>query len=160
MSNGTDLAEIFRAEWPRLVNHAARFTRTRADAEDAVQDAFVVALAEMEQVAPRNPRAWLTAVTRHRALQQRTRATPAGDAIDHTPQVDTTPDTNAGWCLGDVDTALYVSAVLDELTPRQREALALWAIEGLSWEQVAERMGITQAGARRTGYEALRRLRG
>ena len=155
-----DLAEIFRAEWPRLVNHAARFTRTRADAEDAVQDAFVIAVTELEQVRPRNPQAWLTAVTRNRALQTLSRTTPAGDAIDRTPELDTTPDTNAGWCMGDPDTALYVAATLAELTPRQRQALSLWAIDGLSWPEVAERMGIAQASARHTAYTALRRLRG
>jgi DNA-directed RNA polymerase specialized sigma24 family protein len=157
-----DLDELYRTHRDRLVNYAARWVRNRYDAEDAVHEAFLVALAEINTVRPTNPGAWLTAVTRHRALEATVafaRSVPAGDAIQATPQPSAPGITNAGLCMADPDTALYVLAALDELTPRQREALHLWAVDGLNWPQVAQRMGITTSSARRRVLESLQHLR-
>ena len=156
-----DLGELYETHHRRLVNYAARWARNRYDAEDAVHDAFVVALIEIDSVRPHNPAAWLTAVTRRRALESAglARSVPAGDAIGRTPQPDDPGMTNAGLCMADPDTALYVLSALDGLTPRQREALSLWAIDGLNWTEVAERMGIARASARRRVFESLRYLR-
>ena len=158
---GVDLAELCRTHRARLVNLAARLTRTRQDAEDAVQEAFMVALTEMNIIRPRNPAAWLSAVTRRRAMEttHRYARTVASDTLDSQPQAEPTTPVNDGACMADPDTALYVLAALDELTPRQREALRLWALDGLGWPEVAERMGITAASARHTAYASLRRLR-
>ena len=86
---------------------------------------------------------------------------PAGDAIETQPEPEpqSPPDDDAP-SMTDPDTALYVLAALDELPPRQRQALALWALEGLSWAEVAERMGIRRTSARHAAYASLRQLRG
>jgi RNA polymerase sigma-70 factor (ECF subfamily) len=144
----TDLADLVRAHHRTLIAYAGRWTRNQADAEDAVQDAYVTAVTEMDAVAPTHPLAWLRSVTRHRALygtRRTSRTVPAGDAIDRVPAAELVDPadaehTNGGACMADPFTALYVAAALEELQPRQREALRLWAIDGLSWAEVAERV--------------------
>jgi len=158
------LDDLYRSYHYQLLHYAARWTRSHHDAEDAVHDAFEYALGAYATVQPDNPRAWMYAVTRYRALEARhrqTRAVPAGDAIERTPEppaqpAPANPDTPT---MADPDTALYVLAALDELPPRQRETLALWAFEGLTWQQVAERMGIKPASVKRGALRSLNQLR-
>lgn len=62
-----DVDELYRSHRARLVNYAARWTRNRHDAEDAVHEAFTVALAELHTVRPQSPIGWLFGITRRRA---------------------------------------------------------------------------------------------
>ena len=161
--DNAEVADLYRAYRARLVRYAARWTRTPHDAEDAVQEAFMFALGAYAEVNPTNPRAWMYAVTRYRALEMaRTGAAtvPASDIIEDqaTPALQE-PACDDAPTMADPDTALYVLAALDLLPPRQREALALWALEGLSWAEVAERMNIKRGSARHAAYTSLRQLR-
>src|SRR4051812_32639166 len=64
-----DLASIYRAEYGRCV---ATLTRILGDinlAEDAVQDAFTVALQNWESLPP-NPGAWIVTTARNRAVDR------------------------------------------------------------------------------------------
>lgn len=159
----TDLAYLCRAYRPQLVTYAARWTRHRHDAEDAVQDAFLFAIDAYPITRPDNPRAWLYAVVRRRALAVAhgySLTVPVGDTIEAHPEPEpATPQSDSTPSMADPDTALYVLAALDLLSPRRREALQLWALDGFTWAEVAERMGITRASARHTGYTSLRKLR-
>jgi len=156
--------ELYRSYHYQLLAYASRWTRSRHDAEDVVHDAFEYALGAYATVQPDNPRAWMYALTRYRALNARRsqdRTVPAGDAIERTPQPPTEPAAvQDAPTMADPDTALYVLAALDELAPRQREAIAMWAFEGLSWQQVAERMGIKPASVKRGTLRSLNQLRG
>ena len=54
-----ELERLFRAEWGRIL---AALIKSLGDfdlAEEALQDAFAVAVREWEAGTPRNPRAWL-----------------------------------------------------------------------------------------------------
>ena len=64
-----EVTDLYREYRERLVRYAARWTRTSADAEDAVQEAFMFALGAYAEIQPENPRAWMYAVTRRRALE-------------------------------------------------------------------------------------------
>lgn len=66
-----DLAEILRIEGGRVLATLIRLTRDFDLAEDALQDATVVALrAWPERGMPDNPAAWLTTVARNKALDR------------------------------------------------------------------------------------------
>ncbi|HEY2669416.1 MAG TPA: sigma-70 family RNA polymerase sigma factor [Rugosimonospora sp.] len=59
----------FRAHWWPAVASVTRLVGDLAAAEDAVQDAVLVAMAQWPvQGTPANPRAWLIGVARHKAL--------------------------------------------------------------------------------------------
>jgi RNA polymerase sigma factor (sigma-70 family) len=162
MTNPLD--ELYRSYHYQLLHYAARWIRSHHDAEDAVHDAFEYALGAFATIQTDNPRAWMFTITRYRAIEARHRQTStalAGNAIEGTPEPPTEPaptDPDAPT-MADPNTALYVLAALDELAPRQREAIALWAFEGLSWQQVATRMGIKPASVKRGTLRSLNQLR-
>ncbi|WP_280435806.1 RNA polymerase sigma factor [Nocardia carnea] len=66
-----DLDGVYRAEFGRAVATLARFTGDIDLAEDAVQEAFAVALRTWDRDGvPANPGAWITTAARHRALDR------------------------------------------------------------------------------------------
>lgn len=158
-----DLAELFREHRHRLVWTAARLTGSWADAEDVVQDAFIVALERMATVNPDCPGAWLTGVTRYRAMamgRAGARTVPAGDAIERAPDERRSIEaTNGGRCMAEADTTATVDELLSRLPLHQRQVLHLWCVDGLPWGVVATRMDMPRRRAQRIGYDALRRMR-
>ena len=67
----TDVGRVFRDEWGRAV---AILTRVLGDlqlAEDAVQDAFTIALDRWHRAGdPANPGAWIVTTARNRAIDR------------------------------------------------------------------------------------------
>lgn len=53
-----------------------------------------------------------------------------------------------------------VNRSLDRLPPEQREAVRLRVVEGLSYAQIAQRLGLTPSGTRTRVTRAMRNLRG
>src|SRR5947199_171073 len=71
--------EVFRAEWGRVLANLIGFLGDFDVAEDAAQEAFAIAAARWPRDGvPDNPRAWLVATARNRAIDRlrrdRTRA--------------------------------------------------------------------------------------
>ncbi|MFG2001423.1 RNA polymerase sigma factor [Spirillospora sp. NPDC048911] len=73
------VAEAHRRGWAETLATVVRLTRDLDEAEDAVQEAFVAALATWPRTGvPRNPVAWITTTARRKALDRmRRRATLA-----------------------------------------------------------------------------------
>ena len=69
MTTALDMAGIYRAEYGRCVATLARMLGDLSLAEDAVQDAFAVALRKWE-VRPPNPGAWIVTTARNRAIDR------------------------------------------------------------------------------------------
>src|SRR5262245_66411241 len=68
-----DLAEVFDATAPELLRVAVHLAPSLAEAEDLVQETFLVAMARPARYAADGAGvlAWLLGVLRHRALRQR-----------------------------------------------------------------------------------------
>ena len=64
------LERVFREEWGRSVAALARATGNPTLAEDAVQDAFTIALERWPGGPPRNPGAWIMATAHNRAIDR------------------------------------------------------------------------------------------
>ena len=64
-----DLAAVYRAEYGRCVATLARLLGDLGLAEEAVQDAFTVAVSTWD-VLPPNPGAWIVTTARHRAIDR------------------------------------------------------------------------------------------
>jgi RNA polymerase sigma-70 factor (ECF subfamily) len=64
-----DVAGLYRAEYGRCVATLTRLVGDIGLAEEAVQDAFAVAL-ERWEAAPPNPGAWIVTTARHRAIDR------------------------------------------------------------------------------------------
>jgi RNA polymerase sigma-70 factor (ECF subfamily) len=167
------MPEAEDADRGRLVATAFRLLGTTADAEDAVQEAFVrwFRMERAERDAVRNVDAWFTTVVGRICLDllgsARARreqyvgewlpeprpgdgvvASGSARAVDPAEQVG----------VGDqVTTALMV--VLEALTPAERVAFVLHDLFGLSFVEVAEVVGRSPQACRKLASDARRDLR-
>ena len=133
----TDLTELYAAAYRRLVVQLFAICGDLADAEDAVQEAFVTAVLksrELDQV--RNPEAWVRTVAlnrlragwRHSAVVRKYQAAVPG------PQTDPA-------LLGD---HVAIVAALTELEPDQRTVVVLHHLADLGTAEIAEELGIPE----------------
>lgn len=134
-----------------------------ADAEDAVQDAFVLALQRIDQCRePAKFRAWLLQIVRnrvHSALRtpHARRAVALDEALPLPSASDPARDAERADLRGHLATALRA------LSPLQREVVVLFDMEGWSHREIAAQAGTTEAASRVALFKAraaLRRLLG
>ncbi len=148
-----DLAEIYRSTYRALVRFLYRKVWDVARAEDLAQEAFARAL----EHRPKNTRGWLFVVAANmarddarRVARERRHLTlltsegpataPASDEVVHAALEQS-----------------RVHAALDQLTPRDREALLLWD-SGLSYDEIAAQTGLARGAVGTTLARARRRL--
>jgi RNA polymerase sigma factor (sigma-70 family) len=117
------LAVVYRTFAPSLFDYAHGLLGDPAGAEDAVQDAFLVAVYRSGRIAATtNLRTWLFALTRNEALRQAKRRRPAGP-VRRT--VHPAPVSPAGGDPLVRQARAWVRDAAAGLDPREREALDL-----------------------------------
>ena len=159
------------ADRGRLLATAFRLLGTTADAEDAVQEAYVrwFRLAPAEREAVRNVDAWFTTVVGRICLDV------LGSARARREQYtgEWLPEPRPGSALaapsGATDPAERVSlddqvtsalmVVLDSLTPAERVSFVLHDLFGLSFVEVADVVGRSPQAARKLASDARRDIR-
>jgi RNA polymerase sigma-70 factor (ECF subfamily) len=164
------LAARFETDRPRLRGVAYRMLGSLAEAEDAVQEAWLrLARADTSEVA--NLSGWLTTVVARVCLDQlRTRTSRHEDPAGMQPPEEQLigaaalataagPDPEEEALLADsVGVALLV--VLDTLTPAERLAFVLHDLFGVSFEEIAPVVDRTPAAARQLASRGRRRVQG
>jgi RNA polymerase sigma factor (sigma-70 family) len=171
MTNEKELDARLTAELvasrPQLLGVAFRMLSSQAEAEDAVQEAWLrVQRADVASLD--NPRGWLTTVVARVCLDmlrarkaRRERVTEAGDVAEDAalPTALETASPEQGALLADsVGVALMV--MLETLNPNERLAFVLHDLFDLPFEQVAEVLAATPAAARQLASRARRRMQG
>jgi RNA polymerase sigma-70 factor, ECF subfamily len=135
---------LFHRHYDPLCRAIAAYLGDRDAAEDVVQSVLVVLWRERETLpVPTSVAAYLHAAVRRRAIdewrreQVRRRAAPLllSDDIDHEPSSESAFD-------AEVLRRRFARAVA-ALPPRTREAFVLSRREGLSYDEIALRMGIS-----------------
>jgi RNA polymerase sigma-70 factor (ECF subfamily) len=66
----TAIEEIFRSDWGRLLSALIHLLGDFDVAEEALQDAFAIAVTEWADGVPQNPSAWLYGTARHKAIDR------------------------------------------------------------------------------------------
>lgn len=166
MDQGDAVAERFEVSRDRLRAVAYRMLGSAAEAEDAVQEAWLrLHRAGTGDIA--NVEGWLTTVVGRICLDMlRARQARREDALDAAPvepatQVDRpgVADPEQQALLGDaVGAALLV--VLDTLSPAERLAFVLHDMFGVPFEEIGPIVERTPAAARQLASRARRRVRG
>lgn len=116
-----------------------------AEAEDVMQDVMVHALTHLERYEPERAAfsTWLHVLTlnrcRDRARRRARGLRRLGDWLRMEPRP-APPDPEAG--IQRIDAQAEVSAALRRLTPRQREAIVLREVEGLTFAEMADVLGV------------------
>jgi RNA polymerase sigma-70 factor (ECF subfamily) len=164
VTDGDWLAEQFEAERPRLRAVAYRMLGSTADAEDAVQDAWL-RLSRSDAAAIDNIGAWLTTVVARLALD-RLRSSKArheearSDRLpDPIVELEGGPDPAAQAELAD-SIGLALLVVLETLSPAERLAFVLHDTFGLPFNEIAPIVERTPTATRQLASRARRRVRG
>jgi len=158
-------AELVRRHRPMLVRLCQRSLHDATWADDAVQEATVLALAELSRLRdPQRFGAWLCGIGLHVChawLRQSRRAAWSLDALIGgrlvSEPVDMRPSPHAA--AEEAELADVVRRAIDALPSGQRAAVALFYLDGLTYAEVAVTLGI-ELGAVKTRLHKARRTLG
>jgi RNA polymerase sigma-70 factor (ECF subfamily) len=164
------LAARFETDRTRLRGVAYRMLGSLAEAEDAVQEAWL-RLARTDTTEVENLSGWLTTVVARVCLDQlrsrkARREDPSGMQLPEEERIEAAtmataagPDPEAEALLADnVGVALLI--VLDTLAPAERLAFVLHDLFGVSFDEIAPIVNRTPAATRQLASRARRRVHG
>lgn len=167
MTDADQLAEFFQTQRPHLKAVAYRMLGSAAEADDAVQEAYLrLNRADVAQVE--NLAGWLTTVTGRVCLDAlRARRThgeedlegPAGVEAAQVAEHDAHADPELAAELSD-SVGLALLVVMDTLTPAERLAFVLHDMFAVPFEEIAPIVGKSAAAVRQLASRARRRVRG
>lgn len=167
MTVSTDGTRAFEALRPHLLTVAYRLTGTFADAEDAVQDAWLRwdgLGADSREIV--DLRAWLTTVVSRLSLDRLRSAAHRRESYvgEWLPEpvvtaLDAGADPLAAVVAGE-DARFAAMVVLERLTPDQRVAFVLHDGFAVPFAEIADVLGISVAAARQLASRARRTVAG
>jgi RNA polymerase sigma factor (sigma-70 family) len=140
-----DLARLFATEGPRLLRRLRRF-RGRIAAEDVVQAAFAKML-EVDEAEIEEPRAYLARITRNLAIDELRKQERGGLSFVDEGELDRlgvggglTPE----QMLIEGERFAHMTAVVLALPEKERLALVMFKLKGLSHAEIGERLGVSR----------------
>lgn len=155
--------------WDDVVEHrslvyrfAYRLTGNPQDAEDLTQDVFVRVFRSLSSYRPGSFEGWLHRITTNlfldgvrRRARQRTQPWLDEDAAERVADAEPDP----GQLLDAAHLDADVQAALDALAPDFRAAVLLCDVEGLTYEEVGEALGIKLGTVRSRIHRGRRQMR-
>ena len=153
-----NLGELYRREYGRILATLIRVLRDFELAEDALQDAFAVALAQWPVGGPpQNPVAWLISTARHKAIDQLRRRTLAEEKRDEI-QATFMPSEDVPVPLDSL--RLVFTCCHPSLSADTQVALTLRTVCGLTTEEIARAFLIPTATLAQRLVRAKAKIRG
>jgi RNA polymerase sigma-70 factor, ECF subfamily len=157
MASTDEAAYVFEAHRGYLIAVAYRMLGTLADAEDAVQEAYLrFARTDLDEI--REPRSWLTtAISRicldHLGSARVRREQYVGPwlpepLVGSDVGLGTAPLTPEDRITLDESVSMAMLVVLESLSPAERTAFVLHDVLSLSYEEVADTVGRSEAACR------------
>lgn len=154
------LAELYDRYTPLLYPMALRILRSTADAEDALQEAWLQVWKRSRSYdsGRGTVAAWLLTVARTRALDRyRSMASRGKAEAQVKPESPASPDPSASAAQGELSGR--VREALAKLQPQQREVLEIAYFQGLSQSEIAERLNAPLGTVKSWTRQGLMRLR-
>ena len=148
-----DLAEVYRTTYHALVRFLYRKVWDAERAAELAQEAFARAVVHR----PERVRGWLFVVAANMARDEARRS---ARERRHLALLKSEPEPEAPSPESELDERSQrdrVRAALEQLSPRDREALLLWDA-GHSYDEIAERTGLARGAVGTTLARARRRL--
>ncbi|MFI9452281.1 sigma-70 family RNA polymerase sigma factor [Amycolatopsis sp. NPDC052450] len=157
---GEALASAFEEQRGRLVAVAHRMLGSRADAEDAVQEAWL-RLARQDADTIDNLSGWLTTVVGRVCIDLlRSRKTRPEDSYEEPPELLVLEDSPEEDALLAESVGVALVVVLDTLGPAERLAFVLHDLFGVPFAEVGEVLGKSADAAKMLASRARRKVRG
>lgn len=152
------LEEVIELHGPRVLGVARRILRNHAMAEEVAQDTFLAYWKHPSAYVPERGSlgGWLSSVARNKAIDlvrsesRRSAKATTWDGSEGAEMAFAGPDT---------DSALDVRRAVSGLTSLQKEALFLAYFEGLTYREVAVRLGVPEGTVKTRLRDGLGRLR-
>jgi RNA polymerase sigma-70 factor (ECF subfamily) len=133
-------------EIPVLYRVARSLTGQGADAEDLVQDTLIRAYRAVDRFDGAHPRAWLLTILRHTHVNRGRARRPVllrdGEAVEGTLERVGPSAPSAEEVVVDATFEHAVSAALAELPEKHRQVVTLVDIQGLSYQEAADALGV------------------
>jgi RNA polymerase sigma-70 factor (ECF subfamily) len=141
---------LYRRYWGEVCAYVRRsFGPGPPDPDDIAQDAFVRLISGGNLRTLTNPRAHLLAIARNLAVDSYRRIV-TGRAVTRTiwvlgPVVD---EIDASQALASKAEVKKLTEVMAQLDPKTRSAFLMHRIDGLTFSEIARRLGVSHSGAR------------
>ena len=134
-------AVLVRRHGPFLRAFATRLTGSAADADDAVQEALITAWGQLGTLAdPSKVRGWLTTIVSRKATDRLRARKPTAELDDSRAEPLERGPENRAVTSSQLDA---LASVLSTLPESQRQCWILKEVAGLSYDEIAERLGVT-----------------
>jgi RNA polymerase sigma-70 factor (ECF subfamily) len=161
--DGRALDDLFRRHRDAAYGIAYRLLGNPEDALDAVQESFIHVLRGIQTFRGQSSlRTWLYRIVTHASLDyRRYRALRTTDSLDGEsaePRAAAGQRTPADEA-ADRDLRAAIEASLANISEKNRAALVLFALEGLSYQEVADVLGISVGTVMSRIFNARQRLR-
>ena len=167
---GDELAfeTIVKRHRQRIFGLALRYSRSREDAEDVVQQTFQKAFIHLRGFEGRSSfSTWLRSIAINHALmllrkRRALRELPIDDSSDNerttpAPEIaDASPDPEASYLQG--ERARILSAAVGELSPGMQRAIELQELGELTTRETAQRMGLSLSAVKTRLFRARKSL--
>ncbi len=161
LDNALTIAQLVTEYSTALYRVAFSVTRNAAEAEDAVQEAFLRVLRHESRLGEiRDYRVWLVRIVWNIVLDKKRRAKtrPEGEDISDHARVLTSGDRGADDTAISSQEHARILMLIDRLPAREREALLLSAVEELTTAEIAAALGTTESSIRSRIFRARREL--
>jgi RNA polymerase sigma-70 factor (ECF subfamily) len=153
--------QVFREEWSSAVGILTRAIGDLELAEDAVQDAFAIALDRWPRDGvPRNPAAWIVTTARNRAIDRLRRDRVFQQKVELLGRLEELPaDEDEMSAIPDERLALVFTCCHPALAPESRVALTLREVGGLTTTEIAHAFLVTEPAMAQRLVRAKRKIR-
>ena len=152
----------FRKIWLPLADRfyrvAYHLLESRNDAEDAVQELYLKILSSGKDLSSvQNPAAYGITLLKNICIDRiRRQSARKAEPLEKAPPLETVPGQDRSEIK---DTLRYLLAEMEKLPPNQRNVLKMRAIDGLEYEEISQRTGLSQVHVRVLVAKARKTLR-
>jgi len=152
-------AQIVRSHYRMLLAQAERRLGNHAEAEDVVQEVFERAFKAIDRFGGEfRLAAWLSAITSHVCADHGSRGSAQRRMVDRAGG-QALPADDPTDSVRDPKVTAAVQAAMNALPTSQRSTFVLHAVDGYSYPEVADQLGISEANARARVHRAKVTLR-
>ena len=142
----------------RFYRVAFHLLESGQDAEDAVQELYLKLWAARSSLGSiMNPFAYGVSILKNICIDRiRRQSARKTEPLDKAPQLETAPGQGRSEMK---DTLRYLLGEMEKLPPNQRDVLKMRAVDGLEYEEISQRTGLSQVHVRVLVAKARKTLR-
>jgi RNA polymerase sigma-70 factor, ECF subfamily len=154
-------SDLYRRTSAKLYGICLRLLRSEAEAQDVLQEVYVLVWQKAERFDPAKAGAitWLATLARNKAIDRLRRRTIIGDRLDAAADIEDDSPT-AFDVVGDAQDAARLDHCLDELDERARAMIRAAFLDGATYPELAEREHVPLGTMKSWIRRGLQRLRG